>query len=103
MEEVCHIIIATDLKTNVVNVSAPMKHKELCYDILSDAKLVIQRSEAKYFFPQQKTLKIEMNIAGVVDVISPLPPKEYCMFLLKAAQTIIEQFEPEIENQKIPL
>lgn len=92
-KEACTIVITQNPINNEVQVNAPMKYKELCYDILTDAKKVIDKTGTEYFRPNQLQLVIRMTMAGRVDVIAPLPIQERCHILLKAARHIIEQFE----------
>lgn len=101
MKEACRIIITQEILSRVVNVSAPMKYKELCYNILKDAAFVIDHSPANYFIGNNHTLLITMNMAGIVEVSAPMPPKDYCHLLLKAAKKVIEEFEStEVKSLK---
>ena len=98
MSELCHIIITEEPISQrhpkgLLNVSAPMKYKELCYEILGDALHVIdQTSEAAIFNPS-RTLVIQMQKSGMVDVQAPLPPRHWCEMVLKQAHKIIDQFD----------
>lgn len=92
MAEACKIVI-TQEASGLVNVTAPMKYKELCYNILDDAKIVVNTSSPFDFFSPSRTLLITMNMTGLVDVAAPMPPKEWCLMVLKAAKKIIEEFE----------
>lgn len=76
-----------------MNVSAPMKYKALCYDILRDAKRVIELTPDVNFFNPGRTLVITMNMTGLVDVAAPLPKREWCEMALKAARLVIEEFD----------
>ena len=91
-QEACRIIITQERK-GLFNVSAPMKYKELCYDILKGAEFVIERTGAQHFFNPGRTLLITMDMTGTVDVAAPLPPLEWCLFALRSARQIIEQFD----------
>lgn len=99
-KEACRIIITQELG-GLINVSAPMRHKDLCYDILREAKTVIKHTNPAYFIGNNQTLLITMNMTGLVDVSAPLPPKDYCFILLKAAKKIIEEFESS-EQKNLP-
>jgi hypothetical protein len=92
LSEACRIVI-TQEPAGLVNVSAPMKYKALCFDILRDAKRVIELTPDVDFFSPGKTLIITMNMTGLVDVAAPLPDRSWCEIALKAARLIIEQFD----------
>lgn len=95
-QEVCRIIITRE-DNGLVNVSAPMQYKALCYDILNDAKSVIDYTADRFFFLPVNTklvsLLITMNMTGLVDVQAPLPPREWCTEMLTKSRLIIEQFD----------
>jgi hypothetical protein len=90
--EACRIVIA-ETKPGVVDVGAPMKHKDLCYDILDDAKRVIELTHDQHFDAKPNVLTIVMGMSGLVDVAAPLPPREKCYAWLKQARGIIERFD----------
>lgn len=90
--QACRIII-TQEASGLVNVSAPMQYKALCYDILWDAAFVIDHTPPQHFFSSGKTLLITMGQDGRVDVAAPLPPRDWCHMMLKAARLVIEQYE----------
>ena len=90
--EACRIIL-TQEPTGLLNVSAPMKYKPLCYDILDDARRVIELAPDSVFFSPGKTLIITMNMTGLVDVAAPLPDRHWCYGAIKQARWIIEQYE----------
>lgn len=90
--EACRIVL-TQERTGLVNVSAPMQHKALCYEILRDAAFVIERTEERHFFNPGKTLLITMGMDGRVDIAAPLPPREWCLMILKAARLVIEEYD----------
>lgn len=96
MSEACRLII-TQEANGLINVSAPMKYKPLCYDILKDARYVIEHAAPHCFSAlpglMGRTLIITMDMTGRVDVAAPLPLREWCLEALKHAQTVIEQFE----------
>jgi hypothetical protein len=96
--EACKIIITQEVN-GTMNVSAPMAYKELCYNILDDAKIVINTSSPFDFFGPSKTLLITMNMTGLVDVAAPMPDKEWCLMALKAARKIIDEFESNEQKQ----
>lgn len=98
MSETCRVIITEEPPSlryphGLVNVSAPMKYKELCYDILDDARRVIDCTPEHAFTNPGKTLLITMNNTGMVDVQAPLPSRHWCEHVLKTARTIIEEFD----------
>lgn len=93
MDGACKIIITQQMPSGLVNVSAPMRYRRLCYEILDDARYVIDHTDSRHFFSLGRTLLITMNMDGRVDVAAPLPPRDWCEMALKAARTIIEQFD----------
>lgn len=101
--EACRIII-TQEPSGLINVSAPMKHKELCYEMLEDAITVINYAPEKAFIqPDSKyrTLIITMQMSGLVDVSAPMPNKEICLMLIDEAFPVIEEFEStEVKHLK---
>lgn len=92
MTEACRIII-TQETSGLVNVTAPMSYKELCYDILADAKRVIDCTPDVDVFGCGRTLLITMNMSGLVDVQAPLPPRDWCDMILGAARKVIEEYD----------
>lgn len=90
--EACRIVIQ-EIAPGVFDVGAPMKHKELCYDILVDAASVIERTHMAYTDPLQKVLTIVMDMTGRVDVAAPMPPHAKCEAMLKSARSIIERYD----------
>ena len=92
MAEACRIIITQEL-AGLVNVSAPMQHKPLCYEILRDAAFVIAHTPEQDFFNPGLTLLITMGMDGRVDIAAPLPPRDWCEMILKAARLIIEEYD----------
>lgn len=92
--EACRIVIL--LKSpGVVDVAAPMKYKQLCYDILEDARFVIESTKSELFTSMldvNARLVIVMSMAGRVDVGAPLPTRELCYRMLKDAKLVIERF-----------
>lgn len=89
--DACRIAIL-ERAPGVVDVGAPMAHKELCYDILRDAGAVIARTPDAAFRPGVNAIKIVMGMSGTVDVGAPLPPREKCGQMLTLARNIIEQY-----------
>jgi len=77
----------------VVDVGAPMKHKELCYEMLEEAAAVIERTEAQHFKPGLNTMTIVMNMTGRVDVAAPLPERHLAAQWLALARNVIERFD----------
>jgi hypothetical protein len=100
MQEACRIIITEEL-TGLMNVSAPMKYKEICYDILKDASTVIKGTPDTVFFGNGKTLIIAMNMSGLVDVQAPLPQREWCEKALINAEQIIREYTDSGEKINI--
>jgi hypothetical protein len=99
MTEACRIII-TQEKSGVFSVSAPMSYKELCYDILADAKTVIDYERNPVFFSPGRTLIVTMNMDGRVDVAAPAPSKEWCYMALSAARRVIEEYDGPEQKQR---
>jgi len=101
MTEACRIGIV--LKgPGVVDVGAPMKHKELCYEILRDARKVIARTTDEHFRPGVKVLTVVMDMTGRVDVGAPLPPREMAYRMLADARDVIERFNDDSAPQLRP-
>lgn len=92
MSEACRVIITQEWN-GLFNVSAPMQYKPLCYEILCDAKKVLDLTTDIHFTNPGRTLLITMNMSGLVDVAAPMPPKEWCLQALNTARNIIEQFD----------
>lgn len=94
--EACKIVIFVNA-SNDVDVAAPMKHKELCYDILHDAKTVIEATPDNMFLPfvigPGAKIVISMGMDGVVDVGAPLPNREFSLLLLTLARQVVERFD----------
>lgn len=94
--EACRIVILY-LGPGQVDVAAPMKYKPLCYDILRDARAVIERTPSECFRPLDilsgARIVVVMSMAGRVDVAAPLPNRELCCEMLKLAKTIIERYD----------
>lgn len=90
--EACRIVIL-ETAPNVFDVGAPMKHKDICYDILEDASYVIARSHDSCFHPAQNCLTIVMDMTGRVDVAAPLPPREKCEVMLASAVNTIARYD----------
>lgn len=100
--EACRIFIqAYPADVGGVGVSAPMKHKDLCYDILRDARIVINSTPDFMFRVPANLPKLVavMNMSGTVDVIAPLPPKEICFKMLDAARKVIEAYGEKVVEQ----
>lgn len=93
-QEACRIVIH-ERAPGIVDVGAPMKHKDLCYDILRDAGAVIRHTADHAFEPGRDKIVIVMSMAGVVDVAAPLPPRDVCQRMLIAARDVIERFNDD--------
>lgn len=94
MSEACRIVIH-QIAPGQYDVGAPMKYKEVCYDMLRDAAVVIERQPSHVFNPNVITLIITMSMAGVVDVSAPLPPIGKCSEMLVKAKDLIERFNDD--------
>lgn len=92
MSEACRIVIVQGLDGKI-NAQAPMKYKDLCYDILDEAVRVIANTSELLFTSDLLLLGIVMDMNGRVDVAAPLPPREWCAIALKAARVVIERYE----------
>ena len=79
----------------VVDVGAPMKHKDLCYDILRDARAVMERTPDFAFRMGISTITLVMDMSGTVDVAAPLPPRELAYRMLALAKDVIERFNDD--------
>lgn len=92
--EACRIAIQL-VGPRQVNVGAPMKHKPLCYDILRDAKKVIDATPDSAFRDNVGVITIVMDMTGRVDVGAPLPNRELCAIMLTDAKSVIERYDDE--------
>lgn len=86
----------------VVDVGAPMKHKPLCYEILADARKVIEASPDSAFHPGIKQIGIVMDMTGRVDVAAPLPPRQLAVRMLSDAKDVIERYNEESAPEMRP-
>jgi hypothetical protein len=92
--EACRVVM-TLTDAGVIDVGAPMKHKDLCYEILAEASHVIKATPEQHFKLGQRTLTLVMGMSGTVDVAAPLPPRILCEKMLEVAKHIIERFDDE--------
>ena len=95
MTDACCIIV-TQEATGLINVSAPMSYKPLCYEILRDAESMVAAATDHVFTAPaslNKTLLISMRMTGDVDINAPAPKKDWCLMAIKAARKIIEEFD----------
>ena len=99
-QEACRLVILH--RDGVSDVAAPMQEKELCYDILNDAALVIARTENHLFSATERRIIIMMNMSGRVDVGAPLPPRELCSIMLEQARDVIERYDDDAAPPMIP-
>lgn len=90
--EACRIVACKN-EQGVIDVGAPMKHKQICYEILADAARVIEATSDQHFSRFASCLTIVMGQSGVVDVAAPLPPRALCAVMLIEAKRLIEQFD----------
>lgn len=79
----------------VVDVGAPMRHKELCYEILADARKVLEGTPDFAFQSDVTVITIVMDMSGCVDVAAPLPPREMAYRMLSDASDVIERFNDD--------
>jgi hypothetical protein len=94
-DEACRIVILLR-GPGVVDVAAPMKHKPLCYDLLRDARTVIERTPAHLFRVGIDRIIVVMDMSGTVDVAAPLPNRDLCYQMLRDARNLIERYEAEV-------
>jgi hypothetical protein len=95
IEEACRIVVVLR-GPGAVDVGAPMRHKDLCYDILKDARSVIERSGDEVFLSTAECrIIITMSMQGLVDVSAPLPNRELCYQMLKNAKDVIERYDDD--------
>jgi hypothetical protein len=99
--EACRVVM-TLTDAGVIDVGAPMKHKEICYEILADAARVIDATQEQHFRLGQRTLTLVMGMSGTVDVAAPLPPRVLCAKMLEVAKHIIERFDDEAAPELRP-
>lgn len=86
----------------VVDVGAPMKHKALCYEILRDARQVIERTPDAAFRPGVTVVTVVMDMTGRIDVAAPLPPREMAYRMLTDAKDVIERFNDDAAPELRP-
>lgn len=92
MTEACRIGILLRAP-GVVDVGAPMQHKALCYDMLRDARKVMQGTPEQAFQSGVKHITLVMDMTGRVDVAAPLPPRLLAYRLLADAKDVIERYD----------
>lgn len=85
-----------------VDVGAPMKYKEVCYDMLKEARAVIERTEDQHFKPGINTMTIVMDMTGRVDVGAPLPERHFAYQWLALARDVIERFNDDAAPELRP-
>lgn len=90
--EACRIGIVLKAP-GVVDVGAPMKYKEICYDMLSDARVVIAATEPQHFNQLVTSLTLTMDMTGRVDVAAPLPDRAVALKMLDWARNVIERYD----------
>ena len=94
MTEACRIGIH-HIGGGVVDVGAPMKHKDLCYEILRDARNVLEGTPDVAFQAGINTIQIVMDMSGRVDVGAPLPTRATAYLWLSKAKDVIERFNDD--------
>jgi hypothetical protein len=72
-----------------------MKHKPLCYEILADARGIMERTHDSAFHEGINSITIVMDMTGRVDVAAPLPPRASAYLWLEKAKQIIIRFNDE--------
>jgi hypothetical protein len=87
---------------DAVDVGAPMKHKPLCYEILSEALFVMQGTPDSAFTPGVNSISLVMDMTGRVDVAAPLPPRETAYLWLDKAKDVIERFNDDSAPEMRP-
>lgn len=99
MSEACRIGIHYR-GPGVVDVGAPMKHKELCYEMLRDARGVVERTAPQHFKAGVTQMAVVMDMSGRVDVSAPLPPD--AVQWLALARGVIERFNDDAAPELRP-
>lgn len=94
MTEACRIGILLRAP-GVVDVGAPMKHKPLCYEMLADARQVLERTPDEAFKLGVAVVTVVMDMSGRVDVAAPLPPREMAYRMLADARDVIERYDDD--------
>lgn len=92
--ELCRIGIHLN-DQNKVDVGAPMKYKEICYEMLDAAAFIVERTPDRAFDPRVRTLTIVMGQSGQIDVAAPLPSRERTADLLRLGREVIERFNDD--------
>lgn len=90
--EACRIGIHRKSAT-AFDVGAPMKHKDLCYDMLRDAAVVAAATEPQHCKPGLAQWAIVLDMTGRVDVSAPVPA-DYPLWIA-AARDRIERFNDD--------
>lgn len=99
--EACRIGIH-HLGGDAVDVGAPMKHKPLCYEILRDARAVLEGIDDHHFKPGLNTMTIVMDMSGRVDVAAPLPPRPLAYQWIALARDVIERYDDDSAPEMRP-
>lgn len=79
----------------VVDVGAPMKHKDLCYEMLRDARTVMDATPDHAFQRGVTAVVIVLDMTGRVDIGAPLPPRGLAEQSLVLARDIIERYNDD--------
>lgn len=90
MAEAARIVILRG--AGVVDVAAPMKHKDLCYDLLRQAKAVMRHTGDEAFISTVTRIIIVLDMTGRVDVAAPMPSREMAEKMLDDARAVIERY-----------
>ncbi len=99
MSEACRIGIYYR-GPGAVDVGAPMKHKDLCYDMLRDARGVVERTAPEHFKVGVTQMAVVMDMTGRVDVSAPLPPD--ALGWLGMAKNVIERYDDDSAPEMRP-
>lgn len=98
--EACRIELRWN-SAGAVDVSAPMRYKQLCYEILGQARAVLNATPDGLFWLGWREFAIVMDMRGRVDISAPLPPRELALAMLDRARTTIDQYEGPAEDVAI--
>ncbi len=89
-QEACRIGIHRRSAT-AFDVGAPMKYKDLCYDMLRDAAIVVRGTAPQHFRHGLTQWAIVMDMTGRVDIAAPVPVD--AQLWLDEARKVIERYD----------
>lgn len=75
----------------VFDVGAPMKHKQLCYEILRDAAVAAAATEPQHTQHGLTQWSIVMDMTGRVDISAPVPA-DYPVWIAEA-RNVVERYD----------